>query len=805
MDHLPYPKNAASPPIKVPYICSALDEYDGLDFPGYPVRRGWSRSSHNSEWMDCSLEEVGRRAQNWLYFGLLQTILGDAYNKEAFLTSDSVQEGFFISTSRLKEILVKWASSVQWKDLIGASQEISEPKGSFRVFDGVFKEADWQSDLLDAKSKCQIITCGIKLLIEFMRRVIVDFDDRKKASIYQFNLVPPRILVNRMLERGWCPHQIKILFPNHSGSLMYYLSGLSRQKMNVNHQHCPASSCTAHNVDFTNYTVRHVRQGCSCQFYGPDIKKVMEIIQEGDIPLMSLKIKHDGSPHLNVIRSKQAVGYTTISHVWSGGLGGIYSNKLPSCQLMQIDQYLRKLNRYRENEHIPCGWFERLRIPYIKEGIYIGRRGPPRWDRLELHARRVSNSLSFFNHQEQDSVDFWMDTLCIPVGEANISLRAKSIQKMDLIYAGAQASLVLDPELQQIAMKELSEEQLNIHVKCSAWMTRCWTLQEARLSREWYAQFADGLYDPIRARTSAHIVSDRAKQKAKGDNAISILADSITWFHSMLPMQRTTVFLNPDEDELYDREIFENAWNDLSERSTSKPEDILGILANLLNLSAGEVVALPYEQRLKAIIRAHQTLPTDILYNPFAKIQDGDNRWVPLTVGDKPFPGLYGEIRFAPDHMILNNSSATPVGFLVDNTSPRLEKFRLVDPISKEVLYIRLVDDGANFDYKCHSGVATCYIMGDLKASTLDRNSGKDWHGARFSVQKEEGSTLYLKYEYSLIYRHKDSPHQNNMGFDYPIIEAQRTTDGTNFRLDCGQSYVALNIQCLGVFDANLE
>lgn len=784
MDHLPYPKYAFLPPIEIPYICSTLNDYDGLDFLEYPIRRGWSRSIHSLEWTDCDLDEVAQRAQSWLYFGLLHVVLGDAYKKEAFIRFRD-NKGF-LDTNSLIENLASWASSIHRKDLIESTQKKSSPKNSFQSLDGVFKEVDRQSDILDEKSQYQIITCGIKILLLTIQEVIIDFDHRKDASIFQFNLVPPRIMIGRMVDGGWCPHQICILFPRSSGKLVYYLSGLSRKSMNVNHQSCTESSCTAHNIDITNYTVRHVRQECVCQFHAPDISKVTEITRNGDIPIISLVVRQDGSPNLDVVKGERGVPYTAISHVWSGGLGGISSNSLPRCQLLQLHDNIRKLDHYRESEHIPGGWFERLHIPYIKKGIYIGLQGTPRWARLELRARRIQSGLRYFNHDEQNSVKFWMDTLCIPVGEANASLRTKSIRMMDLIYAGAESCLVLDPELQNIKIKELPEEQLNVHVQCSAWMSRCWTLQEARLSREWYAQFADGLYDPIRARESAYIEEKRAEIKANGDNAVSMLSSSMTWFHSMLPMQRASVFVNPKEEELFDVEIFQWAWNCLADRSTTKLEDVLGIFANLLSLSAGEVVALPYEERLKAVIRAHQTIPTAMLYNSDTKIEDRQNRWIPMTIGDKRLPGIYGEIRIAPDKMVLDNVKATPVGFLVASSAPRLQKFCLVDPTSSETLWVRLAHDGANVEFECPSSIATCYIMGDLKASTLDRNSGKDWHGARFGVQKEEGSVLYLKYEYSLIYCHQDPLDRKDIGFVYPIIEAQRTADDKIFRLDCG-------------------
>ena len=57
---------------------------------------------------------------------------------------------------------------------------------------------------------------------------------------------------------------------------------------------------------------------------------------------------------------------------------------------------------------------------------------------------------------------------------------------MAKIYTGAMTVLVLDPELQHIKHQGMAIESVLAYVLCSAWMSRCWTLQEASLSRLWY-------------------------------------------------------------------------------------------------------------------------------------------------------------------------------------------------------------------------------------------------------------------------------------------------------------------------------
>lgn len=81
----------------------------------------------------------------------------------------------------------------------------------------------------------------------------------------------------------------------------------------------------------------------------------------------------------------------------------------------------------------------------------------------------------------------------------HLSEQVNAINKVDLIYASARDVLVLDPELQQISLEGLPKEEISAHILCSPWMTGCWTLQEARLSSNWYAQFADGNFDPVSA------------------------------------------------------------------------------------------------------------------------------------------------------------------------------------------------------------------------------------------------------------------------------------------------------------------
>ena len=78
-------------------------------------------------------------------------------------------------------------------------------------------------------------------------------------------------------------------------------------------------------------------------------------------------------------------------------------------------------------------------------------------------------------------------------------------------------------------------------------------------------------------------------------------------------------------------EFFALVWNNLRLRSTSQPDDVLGILAVLLDLKPSEILAFPGEKRMKAILGAQPSLPLSLLYNSGPRTPDepGRPQWTP--------------------------------------------------------------------------------------------------------------------------------------------------------------------------------
>ncbi len=139
----------------------------------------------------------------------------------------------------------------------------------------------------------------------------------------------------RMLEGGWCPHQINYLAEVFESRCFLFFSKFSRQRPG-NHQNClSTSSCVAYNADMENYTTKHVSDGCSCNMALIPYDRIIEILRTGVVPLISISCQGDDL-NLQVTTRLPSSQYVAISHVWADGLGNPHQNALPTCQLRNL-------------------------------------------------------------------------------------------------------------------------------------------------------------------------------------------------------------------------------------------------------------------------------------------------------------------------------------------------------------------------------------------------------------------------------------------------------------------------------------
>ncbi|KAJ4366755.1 hypothetical protein N0V95_000084 [Ascochyta clinopodiicola] len=288
---------------------------------------------------------------------------------------------------------------------------------------------------------------------------------------------------------------------------------------------------------------------------------------------------------------------------------------------------------------------------------------------------------SFVSHPNSQPPFFWMDTLCIPVGEEHKNLRKTAINQMASIYAAAVQELVLDAELMQCEADAGAALEMLARVVCSAWMTRSWTLQEGVLARECVFQFKDRAIDPIH-EWCLHGMRPSSISKALAVSFPSS-ADEEHWavYKELYNFLWDTLHqdwkskyrkdppapargLRPshaagrihtlpavhglskrsqnglDEKDHFTMHLREehrikqlvDTWNELAHRSTTMPEDLHVIIANLLDFNADRIVDIPTrEERMRAMILSFESLPVSLFWNIGSKWRDsGNNVWIPV-------------------------------------------------------------------------------------------------------------------------------------------------------------------------------
>ncbi|KAL9581530.1 MAG: hypothetical protein Q9212_003847 [Teloschistes hypoglaucus] len=213
-------------------------------------------------------------------------------------------------------------------------------------------------------------------------------------------------------------------------------------------------------------------------------------------------------------------------------------------------------------------------------------------------------------------------------------------------------------------------------------------------------------------------------------------------------------------------------------------------MANTLDFSAEEVLALPMQDRMKAILRAHGGLPASLIYNAERKLGDPTCRWVPLYPERLGLNDVGGSLRQTQDGFMLDKTKGDPVGFLVDPSLPREARIRLEYAGDSDPLWIsfNVEPDGPPVSWAAAvDPLAVCYLVSDLSSSLQHRSLTRRPEGARFALRRVSGTTLHLVYEYSFFYsvqrRWEDQER------DYRTVRAERTGKDAVFHIDCGMGY----------------
>ena len=821
MDHLIYPGNPATPPLHIPFLCDNCPGYDNLDFCSYPQRQGWASSEEPLAWLACGEEQLAKRAQTWLYFGTLSEFVGTPILLANFRSSTG-----YISTKGLRDLLRRRYRAYQTSQTKG-SREADQIHDKAAL---LLKEAMRLSELLEQQvnlgsGTLALVSCSVKVLLQelgsakYPHKQTSPFS-RSSPPVTQEKFVsdggvqwtvnPPKAIQYQMSVSGWCPAQICFLSQKYSCTALYYVSGLCGGS-GVNHDQCTMQECTANNIDERTYQPRHLESCRKCESIGSSATHIASIIASGDIPVVSCSYSSAGRPQLDIVPATAKLRYIAISHVWSGGLGNPHENTIPMCQFVKLMQLVENL---------------------LSPQVFWGQRRSIR--------------------RQKPPICFWLDTLCIPVGESMQNERRTSIDKMAKIYAGAVHVLVLDVELQKTVVRKLPAEQALALILGCSWMFRCWTLQEATLAQSCYVQFKDKAV-PLR-KTSQDLqisitsslygkVSDTELARVRLVEELSCFLTALEDVSWQRPARETMWCYK--KQETHQAHAFASTWNNFLGRFTTKMDDIHLMIAGMQDFKVSPVRDLPSKDRMKAILKGHAMLPLSLLYVPGARLdyEHPLNRWAPALPQSNQLNCSLGYIRVFSDCLLLmDNGSAnalnvpdekklfdhflnmTPLQFLryaLLKTMPSQPPARymclttslevsLYNNFTTEVQYNssskKLWIEALPFDGET-GAPARPDMEGNSKICILfpniDSSLGRaDWYetrGARLRVRKWDGSSLHLIYDCPLrifaydrrkSYKHKssDNLHQSPHVQSFPPICSLRVPLNQRIFIDCDLS-----------------
>lgn len=233
-------------------------------------------------------------------------------------------------------------------------------------------------------------------------------------------------------------------FKHCRAPILYYLSTWDRVILKKDHSRCGSSrSCQAYQLNPKTYATQHAAGCLGCQEHGLSSETISSFLvpDKTVVPLVTVDSRRLDSPieavAADISRVESVPSYVAISHVWSDGKGNPHRNYLPLCQLQRLQDFTNAL--YPSDQH---------------------------------------------------PVPFWMDTLCVPVGNKFWPVRNRALNRMKSTYKSAEKILVFDTSLEIVDSSVAPEEAL-IRIRYSPWSSRLWTMQEGRLGLNLYFQFRD--------------------------------------------------------------------------------------------------------------------------------------------------------------------------------------------------------------------------------------------------------------------------------------------------------------------------
>ena len=520
------------------------------------------------------VEETAGFLQSWLFFGLLQTLLGKLYDMKDFVCER--EEGIkFLSTEKLESILGQWTiRNTLEPDLQIMKQQLDE---------------HYKLVVTHRTISVRMHLCGLDLGDSSIMLSIAILGERLQAALFDIyshcKMETPvnqvwrllgaghpdigKPLLDLMQARGWCLYDLNRL-RTQAGlvSILYYYCNIPPPRSSRDHSSCTGERCLAMTTVPATYKLSHRNQGCHCPLLVADDKEVIRTLLNGSIPLVKMAFDSQSkNPRMSIECFTHAEPFVAISHVWAEGAGNVQANALHACLLDEISSLVRKLP----------------------------------------------------GSTAQKAVPFWIDTICVPVKPPDMQTLA--LNKMREPYERASSVLVLDAHLRSLASKSLSPTELLAQVACSSWMRRLWTLQEGRLAKKVWFQFAD---TAVNVREVFDNV-DHSRVPTRVDfwlqAEIYVQLWMQIWWNSSVVRNTSKVAGTISSTRLA-----------LSSRSVSVSTDEVLCLFCLMDMDMTKITSVPLADRMQVFWRQFEKVPTGFLFSRAPdKMADRGLHWAPTS------------------------------------------------------------------------------------------------------------------------------------------------------------------------------
>ncbi|KAH8722798.1 hypothetical protein GQ44DRAFT_346051 [Phaeosphaeriaceae sp. PMI808] len=762
----PYPRTSITcPAIRAPYLAGTPYRYGTCSF------KDFGNVAIRSENLFCLITSSRQRSivaafiQSWLFFGLASEALRRNVDHKEFLEkNNSGTYEAWIDIRLPRWFMIEYHTKRCELSVDEAEQE--QIKMAKIVTSTVVAVRTFDVPKQETNEELSIILLSVQMLLSLLLNVSTPVDLRPSLRSR-----PTQVLIKRMIENGWCRKRlnsieiIPISYPT-----LYFLSSMRPPRdSHEDHQGCTAKRCSV----VGGLAKPHHRTGdCQCQNIMVPLERVAKIVHAGGIPLIRIT-RSSNDIELEVVAYQRETRFVAIFHVWADRQLGSSENSLPLCQVEHLESVLAS---------IP---------PHVQ---HDSPRGKFKWFRKTLHPGDTVDDANLANHGCEL---FWLDTFCIPQSQNYAHLKVKAIESMNLIYAAASQTLVLDAGLQRLNAGQQSsslfifdrpsyhgpadERLLDVlaHICASNWMGRAWTLQEGVLSKHIvfslhgslaYLNLLSPQYRPELSISSFRGIYPTLKKRwhwfwfgRTAEEVKSRLLKAIDIFEPLHDHIREDLYefvktsLNVEESYTYARvsseraALFVKSHSLLQSRSTTQAEDLPLILMNMSCMNGNFVSHLKStDERMKLLFYGLGTVPVELLFSDCARIGCCNvDAWIPKEIVPEHFQGKH-TLKLASDGFIFQQQEDSELAkFFLFPMKTEICEFMAVSlpGVSKDLMTEYLVTalrrGGEEPPVTSQSG--WCILL-DVKTDILNIDTTIS-RGARFIITRTIGKKFYLHFD----------------------------------------------------------